>query len=659
MLPTRDKHIDKEVHMKRMKRAAALVLALCLALSCLAAFAETVYKEGDAGSEIMAIKQRMLELGYYTGNISHNRFNDTMTERVKQLQKVNGLPQTGVVDEALYALIFSDEVLKKDGKPAAPAAVQTQAPAALTQQEQTGGKVLYREGDSGSEVMRIKERMLALGYYSSKISNNAFNAAMTERVKQLQQMNGLSQTGEIDEALYALIFSNDVKSSDATVPGALKEGDSNARVRTLKARMAELKYFEKASDSAFNAAMTQRVKLLQKMNGFEPTGVVTPTLYDYIMSDECTVCGEHVNPHYNATMRYNYVLDGEKLYSLSSSGNVIIFIVDYFANNYLSGVLRSYPGMLEPFKDFTYYSDCDPRYIGTYPSVTHMLTGNPFDPELLVGEYFEQSWTSDSANYIFDTAHSLGYEYRYYYYTSISDGAESWAMGKLDNLVDKTAEPNRQITPIYSYTDFYDNLKAKGLTVDQTEKKYIQMIHLRGAHAPYTASATGTYKKDASREENIAGYMHMIADYMQRMKDAGLYDDATIIITADHGDKSSNMQVVYWIKQAGEQHDKVAENAAPISHTDFPGTILSVIGGDYSQYGTSIFDWKAGDKRQRQCSVVGRDINLYPVVTCYSDLGLGSHNYWRTYTYTGNGQELTKVQKRGSYKHVPLAQSFN
>ena len=65
---------------------------------------------------------------------------------------------------------------------------------------------------------------------------------------------------------------------------------------------------------------------------------------------------------------------------------VIIFIIDYFANNYLNGVLRSYPHMLDDFKDFTYYSNCDPRYIGTYPSVTHMLTGNAFDPSLLVGE---------------------------------------------------------------------------------------------------------------------------------------------------------------------------------------------------------------------------------------------------------------------------------
>ena len=48
--------------MKKLQRAAALLLILCMAFAALPAFAQT-YKEGDAGAEIMALKQRMLELG--------------------------------------------------------------------------------------------------------------------------------------------------------------------------------------------------------------------------------------------------------------------------------------------------------------------------------------------------------------------------------------------------------------------------------------------------------------------------------------------------------------------------------------------------------------------------------------------------------------------
>lgn len=652
--------------MKTMKRIAAWMLILCLTLSLGAAALADTYREGMSGSEIKAIKQRMLELGYYHGEISNNQFNNTMTERVKQLQKNNGLKQTGVVDDALYALIFSDAVIKADGNPVNPAAVQpaaepvTEQPAAQpAAQQPAANTVLFREGDAGDEVMKIKARMYEMGYYNTMPTVNSFNATMVERVKQLQAMNGLAPTGEIDQATYDVIFSQESAGLNGLPAGTIREGDSGEKVRALRHRMFELAYFDSDGGSEFTSTMTERVKLIQQMNGFAETGVVTPDLYDYIMSDACTQCGVHINPNYNAANRFNYKLDGEKQFSLSSSGNVIIFIVDYFANNWLDGTLKSYPHMLDSFKDFTYYSNCDPRYIGTYPSITHMLTGNAFDPSLLVGEYFEQSWNSDSANYIFNTIHDKGYLFRYFYYTSISDGATSWAMDKIDNLVDVQADPTHEFTPIYSFTDFMDELEARGsLTVDQTEKKYIHMIHLRGAHAPYSADVNGHYNTSVGRNENIAGYMHMVATYIEDMKAQGLYDDATIIVTADHGDKGTNMQVVYWIKQPGEHHDSIPVTAAPISHTDFPGTLMKVIGADYP-YGTSIFDWKDGDSRTRSCSVVDRDTSLYSLVTSFSDLEMGAHNMWKTYTYTGDGQELMRVQKRGTYTHEHLAQSFN
>ena len=648
-----------------MKRFFLLLMILSVLL-CASALAETVYRQGDKGDEVMAIKERMLELGYYTGNISHNAFNDTMTERVKQLQKANGLQETGVVNEALYELIFSDSVIMKNGKPfKAPAAAVATAQASqaetatVTVTASQPAKVLYREGDSGQDVLAIKQRLYELGYYNTAINNNAYNASATERVQQFQLTNGLDVTGNVDQATYDKLFSASAKGPGGAVAGILKQGSSGTFVGKLRARMAELGYFESGNSSTFDASMAQRVMLLQQMNGFDVTGVVTPALYDYIMSDECTYCGRHVNPNYNAENRYYYALDGEKEYSLSKSGNVVIFVVDYFANNYLNATVENNLRTLGQFNDFTYYNNCDPRYIGTYPSVTHMLTGYEYDPSLLVGEYFEKAWTSSRANYIFDTVHKLGYEFRYYYYTSISDGAMSWAVGKLDNLLDYLKEPGRVAEPIYSYTNFLEQLKARGgLTLDDTDKKYIQMIHLRGAHAPYSSDVNGNYKEGASRDENVTGYMAMVANYIAEMKRLGVYDDSTIIITADHGDKGSNMQVVYWIKQPGEHHDSIPVTAAPISHTDFPGTLMKVIGADYP-YGTSIFDWKDGDSRTRSCSVVDRDTSLYSLVTSFSDLEMGAHNMWKTYTYTGDGQELMRVQKRGTYTHEHLAQSFN
>ncbi|MBR6786601.1 MAG: peptidoglycan-binding protein [Clostridia bacterium] len=627
--------------MKACKRIISVVLVFCLMLSLMPfAFAEVLYKEGDSSEEVKKIKDRMFDLGYYNTKSSHNQFNATMTERVKLLQKMNDLEQTGVIDEELYALIFSDACRDKNGR------IQGE----------------LRQGDNNDRVLALKKRMQELLYFNYGVSmSSSYNTTMTERVKQLQKVNGLEETGIVTKELYDFIMSDNCLNKNGKLSGMMVEGDSSSKIRELKLRMQELLYFDPDASmgNAFNETMTQRVKLLQETNGFEPTGVVSKELYNFIMSDDCLKCGDWHDPYYQVEARENYALDGEKLFSLSESGNVVVFVIDYFANNYMKSLLRAYPNIMDEFKDFTFYTNCDPRYIGTYPSITHMLTGAEFDPSLMVAEWFQQAWSSDKANYLYDTIHSLGYEFRYYYYSAISNGMKAEAVGKVDNLIDLTVEGAKSPEPIYSYANFMEQLQKRGLTKDQTDKKYIQMIHLRGAHAPYTVDANGNEKEDASRDENIAGYLKMIKTYMEEMKRLGLYDDATIIVTADHGDKDANMQVVYFIKEAGETHEEMAENAAPISHDDFPGTLLHVIGGDYSQYGTSIYDWSEDDKRERTCSVVGRDANVYPLGSSYSDKGIGSHNLWKTYTYTGDGDDLVKIQKRNKYSHVQLKQSFN
>lgn len=520
--------------------------------------------------------------------------------------------------------------------------------------------VTYKQGSKGKEVMAIKERMYELGYYTAMPSHNQFNDIMTERVKQLQKVNGLEETGVIDEALYELIMSDQVLSKNGRPAGTLMEGDNNAQVKQLKERMQELLYFKPDSgmNSTYNDTMTERVKLLQRTNGLEETGFVTPELYNFIMSDDCLRCGDWYEFELTADAQKNYVLSGEKQYSLSASGNVVIFLLDYTANTYLSKTLKEFPHALDAFKDFTYYDNCDPRYIGTFPSTPAMFTGCEFDTTVMIGEWFRNIWTSDSANYLYDQIHKLGYEFNYFYHTPVCAGMKSEAMGKVDNLIDLSQHDGSEIPSIYCYADFMENLHKKGLTVDETDTKYIQIMHLYGSHPPYTVNRKGEDDASCSREENLVGYLYMVETYINMMKEAGLYDDATIIVTADHGDKMGNMQVIYFIKEPGATGDAYATNSAPISHTDFPGTLLKLIGGDFSQYGTSIFDWNEGDKRERQCSLVGIDAQTFPLVSCYKEYGLGSYNYWRTFTYTGDNKDLSKLYKRNKYSYVPLTQSM-
>lgn len=70
-------------------------------------------KQGSSGNDVVKMKKRMQELGYFSAGASlSNQYNATTTERVKLFQKVNGLTQTGIADATTLMLLYSDNAKK-------------------------------------------------------------------------------------------------------------------------------------------------------------------------------------------------------------------------------------------------------------------------------------------------------------------------------------------------------------------------------------------------------------------------------------------------------------------------------------------------------------------------------------------------------------------
>ena len=116
------------------KLCAALLVAVLLITFLPAATAASL-ERGDRNADVIALKERMYELGYFTSQKFSNEYNGTTAERVRQLQINNGLKETGKVDEALWELIFSEYCVAADGTAAAtpspkPKATPTPEPAA-------------------------------------------------------------------------------------------------------------------------------------------------------------------------------------------------------------------------------------------------------------------------------------------------------------------------------------------------------------------------------------------------------------------------------------------------------------------------------------------------------------------------------------------------
>jgi len=392
-----------------------------------------------------------------------------------------------------------------------------------------------------------------------------------------------------------------------------------------------------------------------------------------------------------------YHLSGEDQYVVSANENVIVIILDYFSNQYLEPLETAYPGATDFLNDFTYYSNADCTYFGTFPSLPHMLTGNEVDMSCTINEWCEQIWNSEKTESFYSALKENNYVANIYTPdTNILCGLNDVELlnGKLSNVVNESQEVDifykllfKTMAKMSSYRmfpdimkpyfyanideysdivsvkenkiqhnnyDFYQGLQENNLTVDK-DSNYFIVQHLMGPHL-YTTDETGYYKENSTLEETAKGCMVIVEDYLNRLKELGVYDDATIIITADHG-APYDSQVIFYMKESGETHEESPKTNAPISFMEFLPTIAEAAGLDYTEYGQSIHDFTQDEQRERTVWLRMYDA-AYPLVPCYSGDKNGEANVYYGYTYTGDIEDLLNQTETGPSVVEPVVDSY-
>ena len=117
---------------------------------------------------------------------------------------------------------------------------------------------------------------------------------------------------------------------------------------------------------------------------------------------------------------------------------------------------------------------------------------------------------------------------------------------------------------------------------------------------------------DGNQISQSRGALKIVYEYIQNMKKLGIYDDATIIITADHGqnlhigEKSINLDdceltsnPILYVKLPNEHNDKVKYSNAPVSHTEFAATVINAVGGNADLYGRMFNQISEDESRER------------------------------------------------------------
>ena len=389
-------------------------------------------------------------------------------------------------------------------------------------------------------------------------------------------------------------------------------------------------------------------------------------------------------------------LSGQEQFTVSSNENIIAFILDNFSSEWFETTLGLDPDLAAPLADFTYYNNADCNSYSTYPSLVRLATGHALNPEVSVDDYISECWNNQKTKDYYQLLHDHGYKVNIYtpeLPIICGSGDLSIAEGKVDNII--TSNDAREIdypllyktilkmsayryapkylktafnmgmneyADIVSYPDntvatsnpnFYNGLVKNGLTIDENSN-YYQFIHLNGTHE-FINDENCQYADNVSRDQTIEGIFLLLKEYLSQLKEAGVYDNSTIIITTDHG-VERNMQPIFFIKERGEHHESMGQNGAPISLNEFVPTIIDTLGEDYSEYGSSIYDFSEDEERERSVYVRMQD-DAYPAVKRY-DGGTAAQNVYYVYTYTGNRYDFQSVYDNGIYTVIPMVDSY-
>ncbi len=261
-----------------MKRFVSLSLCLVLCFALPTVFAEsdeTSYQPiqyGDSNERVLLIQEQLSALGYYAGKITGNYLDGTRAA-VTQFQTDYGLEPTGLLDGESEALLFSAQ---------------------------------YRElttGDSGDDVKRIQERLIALEYYKGKVSGDYLEGT-TYGIKLFQEKSGLPATGTADIETQRKLFSstalsrfqkeeaqstdlgdiNDVViAPDGADPqqtnytmqysGKITRGAQGKRVKQIQERLTELHYFDGPISGNYMNMTIAAIKAFQENNGLTVDGI--------------------------------------------------------------------------------------------------------------------------------------------------------------------------------------------------------------------------------------------------------------------------------------------------------------------------------------------------------------------------------------------------
>ena len=267
----------------------------------------------------------------------------------------------------------------------------------------------------------------------------------------------------------------------------------------------------------------------------------------------------------------NRFLSKKNEFTLSSGNNAVVILLDCFDAQLLLDLYETDHAYLDDvFEGFTFYRNTVGGAARTKYAIPYIFTGKTNTEEISYQEYLKKSFPESEffKNMRKENVDVGLYTNKFFVDLSIDDIVENISTGKAEvsskigllrdymKLIAFRYVPDYFARYFWMYSGDFDHWKAGGdegeyatndiafyqeLLNDKleigTEKSVFRFYHLNGAHEPYTMDENGLKKqsKNGTEAEQAMGCIKIIEEYINQMKNLGIYDQANVIIMSDHG----------------------------------------------------------------------------------------------------------------------------
>lgn len=348
------------------------------------------------------------------------------------------------------------------------------------------------------------------------------------------------------------------------------------------------------------------------------------------------------------------------LLDVSAKTNVVEFVLDNYDTALLEQAVSEEPEMFDGFEGFTWFKDSAGSMIPTRYGNVFLLTGvlpredEPFSA-FLANRYARSPYLGDIRKAGYDVgvySDTLGEQYlsadeaiqHLYRYTSNIAPLDRDAMDvpataasllrcalyrDLPWLVKPLAwfytdEVNRsmfgsgraasdKMPYLMDDGSLLSRLRTEGLSTNDQDASY-RYIHVIGAHDPFSLDRNGEEVGvgNSNPLDQAIGSMKIVETYINELKQLGVYDQTTVIVTTDHGswwcqegeiDQPKSPIVLFKpaASVAGGRDKPLAVSESPVSAGDILATVEEVIGAPNSaSFGESLVDKVEDGSRYRK-----------------------------------------------------------